>query len=363
MPRPKSWSPRKIAYWKRRYAAGGILHREIAERTGTKTSMVAWYLGGTRKPPKLSSEQVEAIRHLYATVEGITQAELGERFGVVPSWICRAVRGIDPIPRWQPCGPCAQDACDRHKPRGLGLRSTKTYPHGTRARYFMQACRCGPCHDANIAYERNRVRMKLYGLFDGYVDAAPAREHLRRLAEAGVGYKQVAKAAGVPSSNLCRIMGKRGNRGARTGSGGRWKMATYRPMRRVRQSTLEKILAVTISDAMAPGALVSLKDADLARRRVAELVAAGMLKWRIAVHLDPDLWRQVGKGKRPGLQVTRHQRITRKHFDGIAELYVSFFRELRQATPEERRQVVADERARFRARRTGDPELLEAVAQ
>jgi len=353
MPRPKSWSPQKIAYWKRRYAAGGILHREIAERTGTNVSTVAWYLGGTRKPPRLNADQVAEIRRLYATVEGITQADLGKRFGVVASWIGRAVRGVEPVPRWLPCDACADDRCEIHKPPAgaWGTPTRKVYPHGSRARYFIQRCRCQACHDANIEYERRRRRLRVYGQFDEYVDARPAQMHLRRLAEAGIGYKSVARACGVTASTLARVLGTRGKQGARYGKG-RWREAGYRPIRRLRRSTVEKILATTLSDARPPGGLVSKADTQIAFRRIADLVAAGMKKYEIAVYLDPKLKRFVHYGKRPGLQITRgRQQITRKNFEAIAELYVSFFRERRMATPEEQRRAALEPEAEAQRRR------------
>lgn len=44
--------------------------------------------------PKLSPSEVESVRWLYAQPDHPTQRELAERFGVHPSQVSRAVRGL-----------------------------------------------------------------------------------------------------------------------------------------------------------------------------------------------------------------------------------------------------------------------------
>jgi hypothetical protein len=86
------------------------------------------------------------------------------------------------------------------------------------------------------------------------VDAGPARAHVQALQAAGMGWKRVAKAAGLGDSVVGRLLG----------SGG------YRPAARIRPATAAALLAVTVD--LAPGTLV---DAAATWRRVHGMVAAG----------------------------------------------------------------------------------------
>jgi hypothetical protein len=71
--------------------------------------------------------------------------------------------------------------------------------HGTHARYVVDRCRCDRCRAATREYERER-RARIE---PAYVSAGPARRHVEELRAAGVGLKQVAKAAGLPHGTLC----------------------------------------------------------------------------------------------------------------------------------------------------------------
>lgn len=97
-------------------------------------------------------------------------------------------------------------------------------PHGTRLRY-MSGCKCFHCRRANSAYEMQRQRARLAGDWNGIVDAAPARAHIKKLARAGVGYGLVAEAANM-NRGICLDI-KQGRR------------------LRARARTVRKILAVT----------------------------------------------------------------------------------------------------------------------
>ena len=90
-----------------------------------------------------------------------------------------------------------------------------TRDHGTRARYVCgpdvhgrvgRGCRCTPCTQANRQAEDHRARMKLYGQWRPYVDAAPAREHLRVLAAAGIGWRRAAELAGVATGAVSKLL-------------------------------------------------------------------------------------------------------------------------------------------------------------
>lgn len=147
-----------------------------------------------------------------------------------------------------------------------GARSidiTRELEHGTRGRY-VQGCRCDACREANTRAARERdararaaaahlerpadgicpgvhdapcgtrlrsdsgprcARCTARLVWDGLVDAAPARRHLRELSRQGVGYQSVSDASDVSRSILWKI-----------GHGQR---------KRIRRSTRDAILAVS----------------------------------------------------------------------------------------------------------------------
>lgn len=165
--------------------------------------------------------------------------------------------------------------------------------HGTRACYVHGpepgskpgGCRCEPCRQANAeaaAALKARTAPSLVG-------ADRVRQHLRDLADAGVGLKTVAQRSGVAHGALYKIV-------YGVPSTGR------PPSKRVRPETAEKILAVTARDA-APGAYV---DGTVTLRNVDTLVARGWTKAEIA--------RRLGQ-KGPGLQLGKNGRVTKAIFD------------------------------------------------
>jgi len=150
--------------------------------------------------------------------------------------------------------------------------------HGTRARYAWGpdehdepgiGCRCGRCTNANRAEAAHRSRMIAYGRWQPYVDAGPAREHVRTLAGAGIGWKRAAGLAGVSTGSMSKLVyGGPGNRP---------------PARRIRPETAARILAVRAAPEALGGA--ALVDATGTRRRLQALVACGYSKSRLAERL------------------------------------------------------------------------------
>ncbi len=150
-------------------------------------------------------------------------------------------------------------------------------PHGTRAKYNVEKCRCARCRAANSDYEKQRVRRNAYGR-SNLVDAAQARQHVRGLLHSGMGRRRVAAVAGVPESVVNSLLyGKRG-----------------RQLGRVHHDTARKVLAVDSADP-ADGALV---DAATTWRMLDELIALGVPKARIA--------RALGK-QTPALRISRNE--------------------------------------------------------
>ncbi|NUO59033.1 MAG: hypothetical protein HOV78_20420 [Hamadaea sp.] len=106
------------------------------------------------------------------------------------------------------------------------------HPHGDRVRYVIDKCRCRPCRDAASAYQRGLERRHLYGKTI-YVDAAPARAHVRALQTQGMGWKRIAHAAQVQPSVMWKLL-----YGDRT--------RNLAPSKRIRPTTEEKILGVRL---------------------------------------------------------------------------------------------------------------------
>lgn len=96
-------------------------------------------------------------------------------------------------------------------------------PHGTRLRY-MSGCKCVPCRAANSRYESERLAARARGDWNGYVRSERTRAHLQQLSAQGVGYKSVAKAAGVSKTVLASIL--------------------FRDKKKIRARTERKVLAV-----------------------------------------------------------------------------------------------------------------------
>jgi len=167
--------------------------------------------------------------------------------------------------------------------------------HGTHACYVLDRCGCQPCCDANTAYERRRRHAinRPDEVWRPYVSAAPARRHLKQLAEAGVGLKQVAKVSGLGHGVLSKLV--YGDRARNMG-----------PSRRIRQVTADKILAVTVAD-VADGAKV---DGSATWALIEELVAAGYTKTWIAGQLG----RSVGNlRRRPLVRASTAQAVAELH--------------------------------------------------
>jgi len=143
--------------------------------------------------------------------------------------------------------------------------------HGTPARYGYGRCRCALCRQAAAAEVRHRRRLKAYGQWQPFTDAAPVREHVRSLKAAGLGWPRIARLAEVSPSTVSSLLYGRGGRP---------------PTTRIRTTTAEALLAVRPGlDVMAPTARV---DATGTRRRLQGLVAVGWPQRRLADRLGKD---------------------------------------------------------------------------
>lgn len=167
-------------------------------------------------------------------------------------------------------------------------------------------CQRPECRKRANDYTRNRYRQVGYGTWQGLVDAAPVREHIADLRNAGASIPAIAKAAQVSTATLARIL---------------YGTLGQRPNPRMRPDSAKAILAVRAEECPIPdGALV---DATGTRRRLQALVAMG---WSFTA-LGP----QVGIHQRPLGDLARAERITA----GSARKVKAAYKRLILITPEQ----------------------------
>lgn len=167
------------------------------------------------------------------------------------------------------------------------------HPHGSKQRYTMDRCHCGPCRAANRDYQAQLRRAHAYGQAD-LVPADRAREHVQRLRAAGMGVNRIAAVSGVPLSVLSRLLWADHRNG--------------RVAKRMRRSTEAKLLALDVD--LATSALVPGVGS---RRRLQAMVALGWTQKRLAqlLGVEPE-----------NLRVTmRSERVFRSTSERVAELY------------------------------------------
>jgi hypothetical protein len=145
--------------------------------------------------------------------------------------------------------------------------------HGDRLRY-MAGCRCLKCRMANTNYETRRAAARRRGEWNGLVDAAAVRAHLRNLSRDGVGYRTAADAASVGKTTVAEILqGKK---------------------RRLRAQAAKRLLAVT------PAARADHSTVPARRtwRLLEQLISEGFTKARIARELGMATPRiQIGRAR------------------------------------------------------------------
>lgn len=135
-----------------------------------------------------------------------------------------------------------------------------TAAHGTRTCY-KNGCRCARCRRGEADRARRVTRLKAYGRWEPFTDAAPVREHVQTLVSYGAGAARIATVAGVGSTTVAALLYGRPAENAP-------------PTRRMRKETAARLLAVRPGlSVLAPGARTS---ACGTRRR---LQALGALGW------------------------------------------------------------------------------------
>jgi transcriptional regulator with XRE-family HTH domain len=209
------------------------------------------------------------------------------------------------------------------------LHKQARHEHGTNAAYVLDKCRCLPCSRARVAVDRQRTRLKAYGRYDRYVDADPARQHIRGLMGQGMGLKRIVKVSDLSQGMLWKLLyGKR--------VPGRKRR---QPSKRILATTEARVLAVHLD--LADGAMI---DGTCTARRIQALVAAGWSMSKIAARLGIN---------RANFTPLAHGR--RKVTAGTARAVWALYRELVDVAPPEgnQRDRIAASRARNYARHAG----------
>lgn len=221
----------------------------------------------------------------------------------------------------------ARDAAVDRTPKPC-MHTRVRHEHGQRNTYTLDRCRCLPCCAAVSQYAAWLARQHAYGRHP-LVDAGPVREHVRELATSGMGWRHIARQAGVAPQMVSRLLFGGGVDGGR-------------PVLRkqVRRDHAEALLAVR------PGQLAAGTPVDIVgtARRLQALVAAGWPARRIAIELgmSQQNFTPVLHGRRGVLGSTR---------DRVTALYEQLWDVApRQDTPGQRGGVV---RARRMAERYG----------
>ena len=156
-------------------------------------------------------------------------------------------------------------------------------------------CTCIDCYDAANEYERTRRRMIREGTWRPYVDAGPARRHLRKLLRVGMTLEMISVQTFMVSRHLGRIAAPPS---ARFSS------------KKIRPATEEII--VTTGFSMAAPSPISLVPAVGAHRRLRGLNAAGWpMDWIDRLIGDPSFSADA---------VFRHGRIQYRRYLAVVEL-------------------------------------------
>jgi len=180
---------------------------------------------------------------------------------------------------------------------------------------WRRGCRCLPCTDAAVLYNKLSVRRRINGI-DTLFDNTEAREHLKFLRANGVGLRTVSEQSGIGRTALAQIINGR--------------------TKRARAETIAKILAVG-THVRAPGALV---DATRTWELIEDMLRYGYTKGDLARRLGSEY-------EKPALQIQRDV-VLQSTADKVAELHAQLVgteRELMRARQAKLRQRRREEAA------------------
>ncbi|MFE9391639.1 hypothetical protein [Streptomyces sp. NPDC006784] len=145
-----------------------------------------------------------------------------------------------------------------------------TRPHGY-ARYKLDGCRCYTCGFAAAQYRDARDHAIRRGTWQPYVDAEPARAHVRELLACGLGTRTIAALAHLDRKQVYVLLHGRSDRGTP-------------PPAQIRPATAAAILSVEPTWENLPGTTTVAAVGTV--RRLQALTARGWPQSRLAARLD-----------------------------------------------------------------------------
>ena len=155
--------------------------------------------------------------------------------------------------------------------RAVRGRHDGRHPHGTRAAYVADRCRCPDCTSANTRWNRRRTRAIVMSRWAPYVDAAPVRAHLLLLRQTGMGIDKIVRQSGISRSTVQRLFAAK-------------PASDHRRPPRIRPDVATRLMAVTAaSESSGP-----LIDAAATQQRFQELSEAGFGLREIARRIGRD---------------------------------------------------------------------------
>lgn len=162
---------------------------------------------------------------------------------------------------------------------------TRPARHGTLSRHKRHGCKCAPCREAGLAYQRQRYRKVGYGTWQPLADAQPVREHIAPLVADGYTIRSIAAAADTDMATVCRVL--------------------YGPSKQLRTETAQRLLRLTANDLTQSEHRTI--DATGTRRRLQALMVLGWPLSRIAGHVDihPRRVVDIVKGERVYISTAR----------------------------------------------------------
>jgi transcriptional regulator len=144
--------------------------------------------------------------------------------------------------------------------------------------YKQHRCRCEECHQRQSAIRRRRKRAAAYGQYvSPLVPIGPVREHVLMLQSYGLGWRRIARLAGVGENSLSQVIyGRKGGNASDPRRG--------EVLARISRVNAAKILQVQPDlDLLAAGAHISSRGVH---RRVQALVSRGWSMSRLARELS-----------------------------------------------------------------------------
>lgn len=172
--------------------------------------------------------------------------------------------------------------------------------HGSAYTYFGRKCRCLPCLDAALAYNRDLRRRKAYGRFESvFVPVERARARIEMFRAMGLSYKQIAKMCDVAEPTIYSTIE------------GYAEKRQLKEKARIHRDSEKKILSAKLSlSGLNPRALIST------RGFVRRYQALGRIGYR-----SPDIAERMGVEDSNLRHMLQNEKVSVFHFRAMMRIY------------------------------------------